>query len=228
MRILLIDDDAELGEMLAEYLEPEGFALTVARDGEAGLSALQAGVYALVLLDVMLPGIGGMDVLQHIRRISRVPVIMVTARGDKVDRIIGLEMGADDYLPKPCDPRELLARLRAVLRRTAGTVSSPEPALSWGGKLVLSDAERLVTWNGVSLDLTVTEFNFLQILLRAGNRVVSKEEFSEQGLGRPREAYDRSVDVHVSNVRLKLDNLSPGEEVIETVRGVGYRMKRTE
>lgn len=228
MRILLVDDDAELSAMLGEYLAAEGFETDCVLNGESGVEAALSGRYAVIVLDVMLPRLSGIEVLRRIREKSRVPVIMLTARGDNVDRVIGLELGADDYMPKPCYPRELVARLRAVLRRT-GEV--PEMAGAGGnqwlaaGPVQLSPGLRQVTCNGTIIDLTVSEFNLLEQLIRAGDRVVSKDDLSTRALGRPREPYDRSVDVHVSNLRQKLEAAAGTALEIITSRGVGYRLR---
>jgi len=224
VRILLVDDDAELSAMLGEYLAAEGFETDSVLNGESGVDAALSGKYAAVVLDIMLPRLSGVEVLRRIREKSRVPVIMLTAKGDNIDRVVGLEMGADDYMPKPCYPRELVARLRAVLRRTHEGDAAPPTGGEWltAGPLKLSPGLRQVTCNGAAVALTVSEFNLLESLIRAGDRVVSKDELSVRALGRPREAYDRSVDVHVSNLRQKLE----GDAVeILTARGVGYRLK---
>lgn len=226
MEILLIDDDLELGAMLGEYLKGEGYHTTVVVNGLDGVEAALSGRHAAVILDVMLPGLGGVEVLRRIRQQSQIPVIMLTAKGDQVDRVVGLEMGADDYLPKPCYPRELVARLRAILRRAASREDQAGEALLTHAKLWLSPAQRRAEWDGRPLDLTVSEFNLLEVLLASGDRVLTKDELSERVLGRHRQPYDRSVDVHVSNLRQKL-HLLAGEAVeIETVRGVGYHLKR--
>ncbi|EGJ50337.1 response regulator transcription factor [Desulfocurvibacter africanus] len=226
-RILLIDDDADLGSMLTEYLAGEGFETTTILNGDTGAEAALSGAYDAVILDVMLPGLGGVEVLRRVRQASRIPIIMLTAKGDHVDRIVGLEMGADDYVPKPCYPRELVARLRAVLRRMADAGERPPGETLVQGKLKLLPPQRKVSWDGKPLDLTVSEFNLLEILLHEGDRVVSKDELSERALGRPREPYDRSVDVHVSNLRQKLHAAAGDEICIETVRGIGYRVRRS-
>ncbi|WP_323975256.1 response regulator transcription factor [Aeromonas hydrophila] len=225
MKILLVDDDLELGTMLSEYLGGEGFATTHVLTGKSGVQHALSGNYAAVVLDIMLPDLNGSEVLRQIRRDSRIPVIMLTAKGDNIDRVIGLEMGADDYVPKPCYPRELVARLRAVLRRVEPAPANPgkEQGLRLG-ELVLSPASRQCHWQTQPLELTATEFNLLELLLRSPERVVSKDELSLHGLGRPREPYDRSVDVHICNIRQKLQALA-GEAVgIETVRSIGYRL----
>jgi two-component system OmpR family response regulator len=226
VRILLVDDDAELSAMLGEYLAAEGFEADSVLNGEAGVDAALSGNYAAVVLDVMLPRLSGVEVLRRIREKSRVPIIMLTAKGDNIDRVVGLEMGADDYVPKPCYPRELVARLRAVLRRS-GEPEPPRGAGEWltAGPLRLSAGLRQVTCSGDAVELTVSEFNLLETLMRAGDRVVSKDELSTAALGRPREAYDRSVDVHVSNLRQKLQKAAGDAVEILTARGVGYRLK---
>jgi two-component system OmpR family response regulator len=225
-RILLIDDDAELASMLTEYLGAEGFSTTVVSNGKDGVEAALNGGHEAVILDVMLPHLNGIEVLRRIRASSGIPIIMLTAKGDHVDRVVGLEMGADDYVPKPCYPRELVARLRAVLRRSEGnTAHNRGQALVLAG-LRLVPAQRRADWRDHPLDLTATEFNILEALMRNSERVLSKDELSEKALGRPREPYDRSVDVHVSNLRQKLAACAGDAVEIETVRGVGYRLKR--
>lgn len=225
MKILLVDDDLELGTMLSEYLGGEGFATTHVLTGKSGVQHALSGNYAAVVLDIMLPDLNGNEVLRQIRRDSRIPVIMLTAKGDNIDRVIGLEMGADDYVPKPCYPRELVARLRAVLRRVEPAPANPgkEQGLRLG-ELVLSPATRQCHWQTQPLELTATEFNLLELLLRSPERVVSKDELSLHGLGRPREPYDRSVDVHICNIRQKLQALAGDAIGIETVRSIGYRL----
>lgn len=223
--ILLIDDDLKLGEMLGEYLKGEGYRTTLVANGLDGVEAALSGRHAAVILDVMLPGLGGVEVLRRIRQKSQVPVIMLTAKGDQVDRVVGLEMGADDYLPKPCYPRELVARLRAILRRAAKEEKAGSEVLVHA-KLRLWPAQRRAEWDGRPLDLTFSEFNLLEALLTGGDRVLSKDELSERVLGRRRQPYDRSVDVHVSNLRSKLHALAGDAIEIETVRGVGYHLKR--
>jgi DNA-binding response OmpR family regulator len=223
-RILLVDDDAELSGLLAEYLANEGFAVDVAHDGEAGVEAALAGGHAIVVLDVMMPRLNGIEALRRIRQSSQVPVLMLTARGDDVDRIVGLELGADDYVPKPCTPRELVARLRAILRR----VGAP-PAESGGGPievppLTIWPERRSASLNGEPLRLTSAEFNLLEVLARHAGRVVSKAELSEQGLGRPLARFDRAIDVHMSSIRQKLGTLPDGRSRIQTVRGMGYQL----
>ncbi|PLR33943.1 DNA-binding response regulator [Chimaeribacter californicus] len=227
MKILLVDDDLELGTMLSEYLIAEGFDASLVLTGKAGVDGALSGEYTAMILDIMLPDMSGIDVLRQVRKNSRLPIIMLTAKGDNIDRVIGLEMGADDYMPKPCYPRELVARLRAVLRRfeEQPEVASDSAPVSYGF-LTLNPSTRTSEWRGQVFDLTASEFNLLELLLRSPERVVSKDELSEKGLGRPREAYDRSVDVHISNIRQKLAALPGGETLtIETVRSIGYRIK---
>ncbi|BBL73594.1 response regulator transcription factor [Methylomagnum ishizawai] len=220
MNLLLIDDDAELAGMLAEYLRGEGFAVTTLHDGASGVEAALSGRYALVVLDVMMPGMNGIEALGRIRLHSRLPVLMLTAKGDDLDRILGLELGADDYVPKPCTPRELAARVRAILRRTQG---APEADATLAvGPLVLHPHKRTVSWEGRPLDLTSTEFNLLEILARQAGQVVGKGELSEAALGRPLARFDRSIDVHMSSIRQKLGARPDGESWIQTVRGRGY------
>lgn len=226
MKILLVDDDVELGTMLSQYLIAEGFDAQLVLTGSAGIEGALSGAYTALILDIMLPDMSGIDVLRQVRQKSRIPVIMLTAKGDNIDRVIGLEMGADDYMPKPCYPRELVARLRAVLRRFEEQPPPPESKepLRWS-ELSLNPATRVSEWQGRPFDLTASEFNLLDLLLRAPDRVVSKDELSEKGLGRPREAYDRSVDVHISNIRQKLSALTADSINIETVRSIGYRIR---
>ena len=181
--VLLADDDIELSGMLAEYLEREGFAVTAVQDGESAARLAAGGAYQIVVLDVMMPRIDGVEALRRIRQASRVPVIMLTARGDDVDRIIGLELGADDYVAKPCTPRELAARLRAILRRMQPHAENAGPLTVSG--LALWPEKRRVEWRGRPIELTSMEFNLLEVLMRNAGRVVSKKDLSEQALGRP-------------------------------------------
>lgn len=226
MKILLVDDDLELGTMLSEYLTAEGFNASLVLTGKAGVAGALSGDYTAMILDIMLPDMSGIDVLREVRKKSRLPIIMLTAKGDNIDRVIGLEMGADDYVPKPCYPRELVARLRAVLRRFEEQPEAVDKVsvLSFN-ELTLNPSTRSSAWQGKVFDLTASEFNLLELLLRSPDRVVSKDELSEKGLGRPREAYDRSVDVHISNIRQKLGALTDNRLSIETVRSIGYRIR---
>jgi DNA-binding response OmpR family regulator len=223
--ILLIDDDTELGELLQEYLAMEGFELSLAHDGERGLQMAMSGDYNLVLLDVMLPRINGFEVLRRLRKESSVPVIMLTARGDSVDRVLGLEHGADDYIPKPYHHHELVARIRALFRRID---LSGEQLPAAGGKLlrvgdlVLNPSDRGVSVGGESLVLTGAEFGVLQCLMEHAGELVSKDSLSLAALGRALMAYDRSIDMHVSNLRKKLGKRDDGNDWIKTVRSRGY------
>lgn len=230
-RILVIDDDAELCELLGEYLGQEGFVVESVSDGAAGLERTLSGVHALVVLDVMLPEMNGFVLLRRIRERSKVPVLMLTARGDDVDRIVGLEMGADDYLPKPFNPRELVARIRAVMRRAAASEVSPEspdrPECVRVGDVELSPQTRVVRRGGDVVELTSVEFSLLEVLLRSAGAVVSREELSGSALGRKLSAYDRSVDVHMSSLRRKLGHRVGEMERIKNIRGVGYMYVRT-
>ncbi|WP_240959228.1 response regulator transcription factor [Novosphingobium olei] len=224
-RILLVDDDRELAVMLAEYLEGDGFEVEVAETGQDGLARALSGDHDAVVLDLMLPGFSGLEVLRQLRETSDVLVIMLSARGDEIDKVVGLELGADDYVAKPCYPRELVARLRAHLRRRTGPQERPARHNAVAlGDLVVEPGPRRASWNGSALELTATEFNFLAILARAGETVSTKEDLSLRGLGRARQSYDRSVDVHISNLRIKLEAASARRLSIETVRGVGYRL----
>lgn len=220
--ILLIDDDAELSEMLDEFLAGEGFAVTSVMNGEEGVELALSGRFAAVILDIMLPRINGIEVLRRVRANSELPIIMLTARGDDIDRVVGLELGADDYIAKPYYPRELVARLRAVLRRTDSPQRDRPVSLA---KLKLDAARRETSWDGQPIDLTVTEFNLLEALMRSGDTVATKDTLSLTALGRARQPYDRSIDVHISNLRLKLHAATAARLTIETVRGVGYRIQ---
>jgi len=223
MAILIIDDDTELCELVTEYLEDEGLVVDSVHDGVAGVERCLADEPDLVILDVMLPGLGGFAVLSKIRETSKVPVIMLTARGEEVDRIVGLEMGADDYLPKPFNPRELVARIRAILRRMAGPGDAgDESAVIRVDDLEMDIGSRRVSCSSGEVELTGAEFAVLETLVRAAGTVVSRDELSRRALGRRASAFDRSLDVHLSNLRKKLGQLPGGGERIKTVRGVGY------
>jgi len=219
-RLLLIDDDAELSKLVARFLAGEGFETTWASGGEAGATAALGERFALVLLDVMMPDTGGFEVLRRIRRHSRVPVLMLTARGDTYDRVRGLELGADDYLPKPFDPAELAARIRAILRRSAPQAHLPG-AVSVGD-VELDPGTRTVRRGGAAVDLTTVEFELLSVLLHAPGTTVSREELVRQVLRREFSAFDRSIDTHVCNLRRKLGPAADGSERIKGVRGSGY------
>ncbi len=224
-RILLIDDDQELCDLLRDYLSTEGYSVEAVHDGESGArQALEHG-YDLVVLDVMLPGLNGFEVLRRIRSGSAVPVLMLTARGEEIDRIIGLELGADDYLPKPFNTRELVARLRAVQRRTAAAKPAEEEILSEilrVGDVTLNRGGRTVRSGDSVVELTSAEFSLLEVLLRQAGRVVSREDLLLQAHGRQLSYNDRSIDVHMSNLRRKLGPTGEGKERIKSVRGIGY------
>jgi DNA-binding response OmpR family regulator len=223
-RLLIIDDDARLAEMLVEYLAPEGIELTIVPTGIQGLRSAQRENYDLIILDVMLPGLSGFDLLKQLRESgSKTPVLMLTARGDDADRIVGLELGADDYVPKPCSPRELAARLRAILKRGRGEVASPLAPLSVGA-LTVYPAQRRVERDGAPIDLTSTEYNLLELLAIHAGRPVSKAELSQQALGRPLSRFDRSIDVHISSIRQKIGALPDGRSRIQTVIRQGYQL----
>jgi len=221
--LLLVDDDRELSRMLAEYLAGEGIETEIAPDGATALERLQSASYNLVILDVMMPGMGGFEVLRRLRQMSlQVPVIMLTARGEEVDRIVGLELGADDYLAKPFNPRELMARIRAVLRRAGGRdAGEPDTPLSVGS-LRIDPSNFDVKVEGAAVKLTGVEFRLLQRLVNGVGTVQSRDSLSEHVLGRRLQAYDRSIDTHISNIRRKLGCGRPGVPEIRSQRGEGY------
>lgn len=221
--VLLIDDDAELGRLLVEYLATDGFEAQAESDPERGVELALSGRFSIVVLDVMMPRLSGIEALRRIRTTSRIPVLMLTAKGSDIDRIVGLELGADDYVAKPCTPRELAARLRAILRRVEGP--APSGPLSVG-RLTLWPERRTAEWAGCPLALTGTEFNLLEVLARHAGRVVTKSELSLQGLGRPLARFDRALDVHLSSIRHKLGPTAEDRAAIQTVRGVGYQLVR--
>ena len=224
--ILLADDDVELSDLLREYFESEGLAVRVAYDGEKALQEARQPGLDLMVLDIMMPEMNGMDVLKELRRDSRLPVIMLTARGDDMDRILGLELGADDYVPKPCNPRELLARIRAVMRRApAAWQADAEHGLIVTDDLELNQGNRTLTRGGEAVELTSTEFSILLELLQHRGEVVSKRDLYISALGREPVRHDHSVDMHVSNLRRKLGPDPRGENRIETIRGIGYQYR---
>lgn len=222
-KVLLVDDDTELCALQAEYLRAEGFEVEARHDGEQGAGMALSGEFDIVVLDVMMPRTNGIEALRRIRAQSRIPVIMLTARGDDIDRVLGLELGADDYVPKPCTPRELVARIRAILRRSQASAAPRETLPLKVGELCVRPEQRRAEWHGTLLDLTSTEFNLLETLARSAGNPVSKNDLSEKALGRPLARYDRSIDVHVSNLRAKLGDLPDGRSPIQTVRGIGYQ-----
>ena len=222
--VLVIDDDPKLRALLVEYLGARGMSVEGAADGASGLARCKAGGVDAVVLDVMLPGLDGFEVLTELRRFSKVPVIMLTARGEDADRIVGLELGADDYLPKPFNPRELLARLRAVLRRVEGGTDEQAPLEAGGVRL--DPARREVWVDNSPVELTTTEFDLLRVLVAAAGRVVPRERLMELARGEDWAAFERSVDVHVSHLRRKLGDDPKHPRRIKTIRGVGYLVPR--
>ncbi|MBX3283201.1 MAG: response regulator transcription factor [Acidobacteria bacterium] len=222
-KVLIIDDDEELCELVSEYLGVEGFDAESVNDGEAGLKKALSGDYEMAILDVMLPKMDGFEVLRNLRKESKLPVIMLTARGDDMERIVGLEIGADDYLPKPFNPRELAARLRAVLRRTAEPANSDQLGETIElDDIVISSSSRVATLSGKEVSLTSVEFELLFELLRKAGNVVRKEDLSEAVLDRKLSPFDRSLDMHISNLRKKLGSRKDGSTRIKTIRSVGY------
>ena len=225
-RILIIDDDVEMCVMLAEYLASEGLQTEIVHEGSAGLKRALSEEHDLIVLDLMLPGLNGLELLRQLRSKSGARVVLLTAKGEQVDRIIGLEVGADDYVSKPFSPRELLARIRAILRRPLvdpqGRSSVPRTAPISLNDIEMDFGTRTVRCGGRPIALTAVEFNLLELLLRSAGRVVTREQVAELVLGRNLNSFDRSIDVHVSNLRGKLGNLPSGEERIRSIRSVGY------
>jgi two-component system response regulator CpxR len=219
----MIDDDAELCSLLGEFLQREGYSMECEHEGNRGLQrAAQAGL-DLVVLDVMLPGMDGFEILRRLREKSKVPVIMLTARGEDVDRIVGLELGADDYLPKPFNPRELVARIRAVVRRYYPRSEAPSHRIEVNG-IVLDTGTREVMANGKRVDLTTFEFDILEQLMRSAGHVLSRDALMENFYNRKATPFDRSIDMHISHLRKKIEN---GDALIKTIRGVGYQFCHT-
>ncbi len=226
-RILLADDDVELCEMLKQLLEAEDFQITMVHDGTSALEMSRNHHFDLMVLDVMMPGLNGFDVLRALRKSSTLPVLMLTARGDDIDSIVGLELGADDYLPKPCNARVLVARINTILRRshlpdnttfkkdTKTTITLEDLIIQTGSRNVLLDNSPII--------MTSTEYSILEVLAQNAGKVVTKAKLCEQALGRELTQYDRSIDMHMSSLRKKLGNLKDGNERIKTVRGVGYQ-----
>lgn len=221
-KVLIIDDDEELCELVSEYLAVEGFETESVNDGESGLERALTGNYDLAILDVMMPKKNGFEVLRELRTTSQLPILMLTARGDDMERIVGLETGADDYLPKPFNPRELVARLRAILRRTTEAADGNVPEILTIGDVELSASSRSVKVGGEPVVLTSVEFDLLAALLNEAGNVVRKEDLSETVLERELSPYDRSLDMHISNLRKKLGIRPDGIDRIKTVRSVGY------
>src|SRR5579872_3915903 len=219
-RVLVVDDDAELWQLVTRFLAREGYEISWASNGAAGVERALAEPYSLIMLDVMLPDTDGFDVLRRIRQQSRTPVLMLTARGDTLDRIRGLEMGADDYLPKPFDPAELAARIRAILRRSAPL--KPASAALAIGDIEVDAGARTVSRSGAPVDVTTVEFDLLAALMRVAGSTVSRQDLVRNVLGRDFSPFDRSIDTHVCNLRRKLGPLADGGERIKGVRGAGY------
>lgn len=229
--ILVIDDDIELCELLKEYLVPEGFEVEAVHDSNKGIERALSGEHDFVVLDVMLPGVSGFEVLRALRRTSTVPVLMLTARGEDVDRIVGLEMGADDYLPKPFNPRELVARIRAI-RRRGETKRETEQEEAINEQITVGDVDldagtRMVRKSGRAVDLTAAEFDLLDMLLKSAGHVISRKDLVSKVLGRGLDPFDRSIDVHISSLRKKLGHKVKGMERIKTIRGIGYLYAQT-
>jgi DNA-binding response OmpR family regulator len=222
-QVLVIDDDTELCELVAEYLEPDGYKVEAVHDGEGGVERALSGEHVLAVLDYMLPGMNGFEVLRQIRSRSTLPIVMLTARGDDMNRIIGLQIGADDYLPKPFNPLELVARINAVLRR-ARPISDQkdEREAQRVGDIEIDNRTRTVRRAGEVIELTVVEYSLLEKLISAPGRVLEREELVKEVLHRNLSPFDRSLDTHVSNLRKKLGHLVNGVERIKTVRSIGY------
>jgi two-component system, OmpR family, response regulator CpxR len=223
-RVLICDDDEPLCLLLADYLGRQGFRVDTVHSAESAIERLAGDVFDVLVLDLMLPGIDGLAALKQIRARHAMPVIMLSSLGESVDRIVGLELGADDYIAKPCEPRELLARIQAVLRRTREPGAGEDVVV---GSLRLSPSGRAATFRDVELDLTGAEFSVLAELARQAGRIVSREQLTERGLHRPLERFDRAIDVHVSRLRQKLSQAGPDAPQIEAVRGAGYLLKRS-
>jgi len=221
-KILVIDDDIELCDLLSEYLATEGYSIEAIHNGAKGAEAVLKDDYDLIILDVMLPGMGGFDVLKTIRKEKKTPILMLTAKGDDIDKILGLEMGADDYLPKPYNPRELLARIKAILRRTE---PSDKNIQSKSENIVAGDfninmGKLTATYKNSPIGLTVVELNILEMLVKNAGMVVTREDVAMKVLGRELNAFDRSIDVHISNIRKKIGD----NDIIKSIRGVGYQL----
>ncbi|PLX71111.1 MAG: DNA-binding response regulator [Denitrovibrio sp.] len=219
-KIIVIDDDIVLCELLTEYLEKEGYQITTVHNGKEGVKAALSEDFDLIILDVMLPGMGGFDVLRTIRKQKMTPTLMLTAKGDDTDKIAGFEMGADDYLPKPYNPKELLARIRAILRRSTDTLQKNIPEIISAGGFTLNTAKLTASYKDNPLGLTVVEFKILEMLVSNIGKAVSREDIAMRVLDRELSSYDRSIDVHVSNIRKKTSQ----PEIIKSIRGAGYQL----
>ncbi|WP_113340112.1 response regulator transcription factor [Rhizobium cremeum] len=221
-KVLLVDDDEELTRLLKEYLVEEGFDVETATEAPAAIAAAAAKSVDILVLDVMMPRMNGIELLQRIRRNGAIPIVMLTAKGDDSDRIAGLNLGADDYVSKPCSPGELAARLRAILRRSGQPSAATEVVRA--GALTMHPASRIAEWQGKQIDLTGTEFILLEILARKVGQLVSKQEISRRAFGRALTPFDRRIDVHISSVRQKLGTRDDGQSWIQSVRGQGYQL----
>lgn len=225
-RLLLMGGDAVLCQVLTDYLQGQGFGVTVAHDGETGLLQVSQGIYDLAIVDDRLPRLGGIEVLRRIRRQGELPVVILSAGNDDIERIVGLELGADDYLSKSCNLRELVARLNSILRRTRLALAAERMRGSGIESLTLVPSQRTAIWRGEPLPLTSTEFDVLEALFRRPGRAVRKAELAKTVLGREIQHYERSLDMHISNLRKKLGKLADGRSPILTVRGAGYQLLR--
>ncbi|MCM5553356.1 response regulator [Pleomorphomonas sp. NRK KF1] len=223
-KVLLIDDDVELTTLLQEYLAEEGYDVATGADGRAAIAAASCNSVDLIVLDVMMPRMNGIEVLQRIRTVSQVPVLMLTARGDDIDRISGLNLGADDYVTKPCSPGELAARVRAILRRARQPTGGNSDEAIRAGRLTIQPGNRTAEWNGRPLELTGTEFSLLEVLARNPGQLVPKQDISKRAFGKPLTPFDRRIDVHLSSVRQKLGLRADGQSWIKSVRGQGYQL----
>jgi DNA-binding response OmpR family regulator len=223
-KVLLIDDDVELMTLLQEYLAEEGYDVATDTDGRAAIAAAVSKAVDIIVLDIMMPRMNGIEVLRRIRELSQIPVLMLTARGDDIDRISGLNLGADDYVTKPCSPGELAARLRAILRRASQPVAGAPSDTLKAGRLVIHPGNRNAEWCGRPLELTGTEFSLLEVLVRNAGQLVSKQDISKRAFGKPLTPFDRRIDVHISSIRQKLGLREDGQSWIQSVRGQGYQL----
>lgn len=223
-KVLLIDDDVELTTLLQEYLVEEGYDVATGTDGGTAIAAAARNAADLIVLDIMMPRMNGIEVLQRIRKLSQVPVLLLTARGDDIDRISGLNLGADDYVTKPCSPGELAARVRAILRRANQPAVGASTDTLRAGRLVIHPSNRTAEWDGQLLELTGTEFSLLEVLARHAGQLVPKQDISKRAFGKPLAPFDRRIDVHISSVRQKLGLRDDGQSWIRSVRGQGYQL----
>ncbi|QKC92665.1 response regulator [Mesorhizobium sp. NZP2234] len=223
-KVLLIDDDVELTTLLQEYLVEEGYDVAAGADGGTAIAAAARNAVDLIVLDIMMPRMNGIEILRRIRKLSQVPVLMLTARGDDIDRISGLNLGADDYVTKPCSPGELAARVRAILRRANQPAAGAATDTLRAGRLVVQPGNRTAEWEGKPLELTGTEFSLLEVLARNAGQLISKQDISKRAFGKPLTPFDRRIDVHISSVRQKLGLREDGQSRIKSVRGQGYQL----